>query len=209
MGLAPSLSHETVRLHLKKIKPWQSRSSRTAIPEMQSAELLRSESARLGDFLAGLDAEWVGRGKAPVCARAVVRSWTTEHSPRGVAATFPAQEARRIAKRLEFHYTPKHGSWLNMAEIEFSVLSRSCLRQRDGASVTQAVPTASATTGPDLPKEEIWFPRPQRRPFDFLAAGRPAPAGCRGSVPGFRRLGAGLRSGVDCGTGHCHCLPRR
>ena len=43
---------------------------------------------------------------------------------------FPAVEARRIAKRLEFHYTPKHGSWLNMAEIEFSVLSRSCLRQR-------------------------------------------------------------------------------
>ena len=40
------------------------------------------------------------------------------------------QEARRIAKRLEFHYTPKHGSWLNMAEIEFSVLSRSCLKQR-------------------------------------------------------------------------------
>ena len=44
--------------------------------------------------------------------------------------TFPAAEARRIAKRLEFHYTPKHGSWLNMAEIEFSVFSRSCLRQR-------------------------------------------------------------------------------
>ena len=43
---------------------------------------------------------------------------------------FPAAEARRIAQRLEFHYTPKHGSWLNMAEIEFSVLSRSCLRQR-------------------------------------------------------------------------------
>ena len=43
---------------------------------------------------------------------------------------FPAEEARRIAKRLEFHYTPKHGSWLNMAEIEFSVFSRSCLRQR-------------------------------------------------------------------------------
>ena len=44
--------------------------------------------------------------------------------------TFPAEEARRIAKRLEFHYTPKHGSWLNMAEIEFSVFSRSCLNQR-------------------------------------------------------------------------------
>ena len=45
--------------------------------------------------------------------------------------TFPASEARRIAKRLEFHYTPKHGSWLNMAEIEFSVLARACLRGRD------------------------------------------------------------------------------
>ena len=44
--------------------------------------------------------------------------------------TFPAAEARRIAKRLEFHHTPKHGSWLNMAEIEFSVLSRCCLSQR-------------------------------------------------------------------------------
>ena len=44
--------------------------------------------------------------------------------------TFPVGEARRIAKRLEFHYTTKHGSWLKMAEIEFSILSRSCLRQR-------------------------------------------------------------------------------
>lgn len=44
--------------------------------------------------------------------------------------TFAPEEARRIAKRLEFHYTPKHGSWLNMAEMEFSVLSRQCLDQR-------------------------------------------------------------------------------
>ncbi len=43
---------------------------------------------------------------------------------------FPPEEARRIARRLEIHYTPKHGSWLNMAEIELSVLSRQCLRQR-------------------------------------------------------------------------------
>jgi hypothetical protein len=41
--------------------------------------------------------------------------------------TFTPEEARRIAKRLELHYTPKHGSWLNMAEMEFSVLSRQCL----------------------------------------------------------------------------------
>ena len=52
------------------------------------------------------------------------------HRMASLYQTFPALEARRIAERLEFHYTPKHGSWLNMAEIEFSVLSRCCLRQR-------------------------------------------------------------------------------
>ena len=52
------------------------------------------------------------------------------HRTASLYQTFPAVEARRIAKRLEFHHTPKHGSWLNMAEIEFSVLSRSCLSQR-------------------------------------------------------------------------------
>jgi len=43
---------------------------------------------------------------------------------------FPAEEARRILRKLEFRHTPKHGSWLNMAEIELSVLSRQCLDQR-------------------------------------------------------------------------------
>ena len=52
------------------------------------------------------------------------------HRMSSLYQSFPLPEARRIAQRLEFHYTPKHGSWLNMAEIEFSVLSRSCLRQR-------------------------------------------------------------------------------
>ena len=52
------------------------------------------------------------------------------HRMASLYETFPAAEAPRIARRLEFHYTPKHGSWLNMAEIEFSVLSRCCLRQR-------------------------------------------------------------------------------
>ena len=44
--------------------------------------------------------------------------------------TFPTDEARRIARKLEFYHTPMHGSWLNMAEIEFSILSRCCLGQR-------------------------------------------------------------------------------
>ena len=43
---------------------------------------------------------------------------------------FPPEEARRIATRLEFHSTPKHGSWLNMAEMEFGVLARQCLNRR-------------------------------------------------------------------------------
>ena len=42
----------------------------------------------------------------------------------------PAAEARRLAAKLEIHYTPKHGSWLNMAEIELSVLHRQCLNAR-------------------------------------------------------------------------------
>ena len=52
------------------------------------------------------------------------------HGKASLYEAFPAAEARSIAKRLEFHYTPKHGSWLNMAEIEFSIFSRSCLGQR-------------------------------------------------------------------------------
>jgi hypothetical protein len=47
------------------------------------------------------------------------------HKPAALYETFPPEEARRIVKKLEFHYTPKHGSWLNMAEIELSVYSRS------------------------------------------------------------------------------------
>ena len=61
--------------------------------------------------------------------RVVLDNLNTHRIP-SLYQAFPAAEARRIAKRLEFHYTPKHGSWLNMAEIEFSVLSRSCLRKR-------------------------------------------------------------------------------
>ena len=52
------------------------------------------------------------------------------HRPASLYEAFPPPEARRIAKRLEFRYTPKHGSWFNMAEIEFSVFFRICLKQR-------------------------------------------------------------------------------
>ena len=52
------------------------------------------------------------------------------HKPTSLYKAFASDEARRIAEKLQFHYTPKHGSWLNMAEIEFSVLSRQCLSRR-------------------------------------------------------------------------------
>lgn len=52
------------------------------------------------------------------------------HNPSSLYEAFTPQEARRLLRKLEFHYTPKHGSWLNMAEIEISVLSRQCLQQR-------------------------------------------------------------------------------
>lgn len=52
------------------------------------------------------------------------------HTPASLYQTFEAQEARRILQKLEFHYTPKHGSWLNMVEIELSILVRQCLKRR-------------------------------------------------------------------------------
>src|ERR1700761_7148886 len=52
------------------------------------------------------------------------------HKPACLYEAFPPEQARRIAERLEWHYTPKHGSWLNMAEIELSVLSRQFLDRR-------------------------------------------------------------------------------
>ncbi len=52
------------------------------------------------------------------------------HRPASLYEAFEPKEARRVIQRLEFHYTPKHGSWLNMAEIEFSVFSNQCLNRR-------------------------------------------------------------------------------
>jgi len=54
------------------------------------------------------------------------------HKTASLYEAFPAEEARRLASRLEIHYTPKHGSWLNIAECELSVLVRQCLNRRLG-----------------------------------------------------------------------------
>ena len=52
------------------------------------------------------------------------------HKPASLYEAFSPKEAQRIKERFEFHYTPKHASWLNIAECEFSALARQCLRQR-------------------------------------------------------------------------------
>ena len=52
------------------------------------------------------------------------------HTPSSLYEAFSPEEAKRILSKLEIHYTPKHGSWLNMAEIELSVLGRQCLSRR-------------------------------------------------------------------------------
>lgn len=71
----------------------------------------------------------------------VVMDNLNTHKPSSLYQAFSPTEARRLLNKLEFHYTPKHGSWLNMAEIEFSVLSRQCLDGRipDQATLKQKV----------------------------------------------------------------------
>lgn len=52
------------------------------------------------------------------------------HKPSSLYKAFKPEEARRIIKKLEIHYTPKHGSWLDIAEIELNVMTRQCLSRR-------------------------------------------------------------------------------
>jgi hypothetical protein len=61
------------------------------------------------------------------------------HSPASLYETFAPAEAARLKARFEFHFTPKHGSWMNIAEIELSALSRGCLARRipDRATLTE------------------------------------------------------------------------
>jgi hypothetical protein len=73
---------------------------------------------------------------APVI-RLVVDNLNT-HTVAALDETFPAPEARRIARRLEWHFTPKHGSWFNMAEMEFSVMLRQCLDRRFASAAAVA-----------------------------------------------------------------------
>jgi hypothetical protein len=71
----------------------------------------------------------------------IIQDNLNTHNPAFLYEVFEPAEAKRILDKLDFHFTPKHGSWLNMAEIEFSVLSRQCLDRRigDAASLSQEI----------------------------------------------------------------------
>ena len=74
------------------------------------------------------------------------------HTPAALYETFPPAEAARIWSRLELHYTPTHGSWLNLAEIELSVLARQCLARRipDEATLAHEVAAWAAARNDHL-----------------------------------------------------------
>ena len=80
-----------------------------------------------------------------LCGRLVQDNLNT-HTLASLYEAFLPEEARRLARRLELHYTPKHGSWLNMAETELSILHRQCLDRRldDPAVVREEVGTWEA-----------------------------------------------------------------
>ncbi len=73
----------------------------------------------------------------------VVHDQLNTHVPASLYKAFAPAEAKRILNKLEFHYTPKHGSWLDMAEIELSVLARECLDRRIPDKVTLATEIAA------------------------------------------------------------------
>jgi hypothetical protein len=101
------------------------------------------------------------------------------HTAASLYATFPAEEARRLAKRFEWHYTPKHGSWLDMAESELAVLTSQCLDRRipNKPSLETEVAAWQAIETSITPK-----------PIGSSRPTTPA-SNSRGSTPNFERLG--------------------
>ena len=75
--------------------------------------------------------QWLAEDVYPQAERVVlVMDNLNTHKLASLYEAFPAEQARRLAERFEVHHTPKHGSWLNVAEIELSVLARQCLDRR-------------------------------------------------------------------------------
>jgi uncharacterized small protein (DUF1192 family) len=94
-----------------------------------------TEHRTMADFARRM--KWLVDVAFPFAERVrVVMDNLNTHKAASLDERFAPEEARRILRKLEFHYTPKHGSWLNMAEIELSVFSRQCLDRRIGDEAT-------------------------------------------------------------------------
>ena len=77
------------------------------------------------------------------------------HRPAALYEAFAPEEARRILRRLEFHHTPKHGSWLNMAELELSVFDRQCWDRRIGEKEALTRETSALENGRNAARATI------------------------------------------------------
>ena len=106
----------------------------------------------------------------------VVMDNLSTHTAAALYQTFPAAEARRILRRLEIHYTPKHASWLNMAEIEIGVMRRQCLDARIDSregSKPRSKPGSAAAPKAELESDGC---SPQIRPDSKMAKSYPTPS---------------------------------
>jgi hypothetical protein len=95
----------------------------------------------------------------------VVLDNLSTHSIGALYETFPPEQARALAQRLEFHFTPKHGSWLNMAKIEFAALNKACLDRRIGdlQALAQEVAAYERTRNAAGTRIQWRFTTPQAR----------------------------------------------
>jgi hypothetical protein len=102
---------------------------------MMFAPLEGWRNVKVTDRHASIDYAWVLKELSdthfPGASKIVlVQDNLNTHKPASLYEAFPPAQARRLAERFEWHYTPKHGSWLDMAESELSVLSKQCLDRR-------------------------------------------------------------------------------
>jgi len=107
----------------------------------------------------------------------VVLDNLSTHTPASLYEAFPPEEARHLVRRLEFHYTPRHGSWLNMAEAELSVLSKQCLDRRIGDLGRLAQATAAWTARRNYDRVTIdwrFTVRDARRKLSHLYPAQPS-----------------------------------
>ena len=106
-----------------------------AMPHLGGRDVFIGEDGRrtAKDFAACLD--YLANEVLPEAHKIVlVMDNLNTHKEASLYETFPPEKARELCERFEFHYTPKHGSWLNMAEIEIGLLARGCLDRRIGSA---------------------------------------------------------------------------